>query len=101
MRTAVAVAQVRPSALFQKTFSGSSGLHSHSVMIFQSRQTFQLPRTAKGKSARYTSSVHPPINNLQRNQVMKTIAITKMQQIKTTRVALVISAHYCGGIVLA
>jgi hypothetical protein len=32
---------------------------------------------------------------------MKTIAITKMQQIKTTRVALVISAHYCGGIVPA
>ena len=32
---------------------------------------------------------------------MKTISITKMQQIKTTRVALVISAHYCGGIVLA
>jgi hypothetical protein len=32
---------------------------------------------------------------------MKTIAITKMQQIKTTKIVVVIAGHYCGGLVVA
>jgi hypothetical protein len=32
---------------------------------------------------------------------MKTISITKMQQIKTTRAPVTVIAHYCLGVVLA